>query len=148
MLSSSNIYWTAVEQNLWMEQINRGLLAKILGREEEYRRMAGRFYVVVVQEVLLFGSKKWVLIPRLEKALEGFHHRSMRRMAGMGPKSCWYVTWVYTPIGVALVIGALEDIGVFISLHQNTVSQYISTCLIMNLCLALERKMGMCRSRR
>ena len=46
----------------------------------------GRFYVVVVQAVLLFGSKTWVLTPRLEKPLEGFYHWVVRRMADMGPK--------------------------------------------------------------
>ena len=43
--------------------------------------MVGRFYVVVVQTVLLFGSKKWLLTPRLEKSLEGYHHQAVRQMA-------------------------------------------------------------------
>ena len=45
------------------------------------------FYVEVVQVVLLFGSKTWVLTHWLEKDLEGFHHREERWMAGMGPKN-------------------------------------------------------------
>ena len=64
--------------------------------------MTGRFYVAVVQEVLLFGYETWVLNPRLEKALEGFHHREARRMAGMGYKRQRDGTWVYPPIGAAL----------------------------------------------
>ena len=47
---------------------------------------AGRFCVAVVQEVLLFGTEMWVMNPQTEKALEGFHRRVVRRMAGMGPK--------------------------------------------------------------
>ena len=43
----------------------------------------GKFYVVVVQAVLLFGAETWVVTPRLEKALEGFHHRAVRSMSGM-----------------------------------------------------------------
>ena len=58
---------------------------KILGREGEDRRMEGRFYVTVVQAVLLFGSETWFLIPRLDKYLEGFHHRKAHQMAGMVP---------------------------------------------------------------
>ena len=50
------------------------------------RRTTGRFYEEAVQAVLLFGSETWVTTPRMEKALEGFHHRVVRRMAGMGPK--------------------------------------------------------------
>ena len=63
-----------------------GEMEKILGREGEDRRTVGRFYVAVVEAVLMFGSKTWVLTLRLEKALEGFHHRAARQMAGMGPK--------------------------------------------------------------
>ena len=55
-------------------------------RELTDMRTTGRFYVAVVQAVLLFGSKTWVMTPLFEKALEGFHHRSARQMAGMGPK--------------------------------------------------------------
>ena len=54
--------------------------------EGEDKRMTGRVYVAVVQAVTLSGSKMWVITPRLEKSLEGFHHRAARRMAGMGPK--------------------------------------------------------------
>ena len=41
----------------------------------------------------------------------------------------------------------LEEIGVYIARHQNTVAQYIATRTIMDLCLAAERRMGMRLSR-
>ena len=82
----------------------------------------GRFYVSVVQAVLLFGSEMWVLTPWLEKSLEGFHHREVWQMAGMGPKHQRYGTWVYPPIGVALEMVGLEEIGVYISRLHNTVA--------------------------
>ena len=85
LLSTDN-NWPAVEWNLWRARGKWGWLTKILGREGSYKRTAGRLYVAVVQAVLLFGSETWVLTPRLEKALEGFHHRASRRMAGMVPK--------------------------------------------------------------
>ena len=58
----------------------------------------------MVQAVILFGSEMWVITPRLEKALEGFDHRAVRRMSGMVSKRQWYGTWVYPPIGVALAM--------------------------------------------
>ena len=106
-------------------------------------RMTGRFYVAVVQAVLLFGSEMWVLTPQLEKALEGFHHRAERRMAVMGPKRQPDGTWLYPPIGAALTMVGLEEIGVYISRRQNTVAQYIANHLIMDLCLAAEQNPGM-----
>ena len=108
----------------------------------------GRFYVAVVQVVLLFGSETWVLNPRLEKSLEGFHHRAVRKMAGMGPKPQQGGTWVYTPIGTALTMVVLEEIRVYISCRHNASAQYIVTCPIMDLCLVAEQNPGMCLSRR
>ena len=78
-------------------------------------RAVERFFVEVLQEVLLFGSKTWVLTPWLEKSLKGFHHRAVRCMAGMGPKNQRYGTWVYTPIGAVLATVGLEEIGVYIA---------------------------------
>ena len=75
-----------VEQNLRRARGKWVRLANILGREGSDKRTAGRFCVVVVQAVLLFGFKTWFMTPRLERVLEGFHHQVVQRMAGMGPK--------------------------------------------------------------
>ena len=75
---------------------------KILGREGSEKRTAGKFYVAVVEAVLFLGSETWVVTPLLEKALAGFHHRAVRRMAGMGPERQLSRTWVYPSMGEAL----------------------------------------------
>ena len=75
------------------------------------------FYVAVVQAVLIFGSKTWVMKPRLEKANEGFHHWAARQTTGMGPKCQRDGTWVYPPSGAALAMVGLEEIGVCIDRH-------------------------------
>ena len=69
----------------------------------------------MVQAVLIFGSETWVLNPRLNKSLEGFHHRAVREISVMGPKRQQDVTWVYTPIGAMLARVWLEEIGVYIA---------------------------------
>ena len=69
MLLFSNDNWLAVEQNLKRAQGKWVWLAKILEREGADRRMEGGVYVVVVQAVLLFGSKTWVMTPHLEKSI-------------------------------------------------------------------------------
>ena len=94
-----------------------------MGREEADRRTTRRFYVAVVQTVLLFGYETWVLTPRLEKSPEGFHHPVARRMAVMGPKNQWDGIWVYPPIGAELSMVGLEEIGVCISSNKNTFTQ-------------------------
>ena len=96
--------------------------------------------MAVVQSVLLFGSETWVMTPRLDKYLEGFHHRAARQIAGMGPKCQRDGTWVYPLIGAALAMVGLEEIRVYIARLQNMVAKYIATCPIMGLCVAVEQK--------
>ena len=86
--------------------------------------MVGRFFVEVVQAGLLFGSETWVMNPQMEKSLEGFRHRLVRRMADMGPKRQLDGTWVYSPIGEAMATVGLDDIGLYITLppeHGHTI---------------------------
>ena len=77
-------------------------MEKILVREGADRRTVGRFYVAVVQAVILLGSETWILTPQLEKALKGFHQQAAWRMAGMYPNRQWDGTCVDPSIGVAL----------------------------------------------
>ena len=58
----------------------------------------------------------------------------------MGPEIQLDATWVYPPIGVALVMVGLDEIGVYIARCQNTVAQYITTRPIMDFCLVAEQR--------
>ena len=96
-----------------MEGVGKvGVMAKIWVREGSDRIKVGNFSVVVVQSVRLLGLEMWVLAPWLEKAFDGFRQREFCRMAVMGPKFQRGCTWMYTPIGAALEMVGLEEIGV------------------------------------
>ena len=56
-LPSNDDDWLTVEQNLRRAREKWGRQTKILGREGEDKRTAGKFYVTVVQAVLLFRPK-------------------------------------------------------------------------------------------
>ena len=86
-----------------------------MGREGADKRMEGRIYVAVVQAVILFGYETWLLDPHLDKALRVFHHWMAWRIVGMVPKRQPDGMWAYLPIGAALEILRLEEIGVYIS---------------------------------
>ena len=83
-----------MEQKLRQVWVKWGEMVNLLGREVADRRTAGRFYVAVMQEVIVFGSYMWVITPWMENARKGFHHWAVRLMAGMGPKRQWDETWV------------------------------------------------------
>ena len=50
--------------------------------------------MAMVQAVILFGSKTWVITLWLEKSLESFHHRAVRQMVVIDTKHQWDGTWV------------------------------------------------------
>ena len=43
-------------------------------------------YKAVAQLVLLYGSERWVMTGDMLKVLEGFHHRTARRITGVTEK--------------------------------------------------------------
>ena len=45
-------------------------------------KVLGKFYKAVAQALLLFGAEIWVLTPRMERALEFFQNRVVRRISG------------------------------------------------------------------
>ena len=61
-------------------------------------------------------------------------------MTGMVPKRQRDGKWLYPPIGAALELVVLEEIGVYITRRQNTSAQYIATLPIIDLCMLAEWK--------
>ena len=53
----------------------------------------GRFYLAVVQAILIFGSEMWVVTPHTGRALEGFHHKVARQIMGKHPWVQDYESW-------------------------------------------------------
>ena len=89
-----------------------------------------------VQEVLLYGSETWVMSPRIGSTLVRFHHRVARILMGNQPQKGMYGMWVYPPMSEVKAEARLHEVETYVSRHQNTVSQYISTSSIMDLCLS------------
>ena len=96
--------------------------------------MLENFFKAVVQAVLLFGAETWVLTPRIERALESFMHGAARRITGRQPRRGWDEKWYYPSLREAMREAGFEEIRKSITRMQNTVAQYISTQLIMDLC--------------
>ena len=89
-------------------------------------RTSGRFYVLVVQYVLIFGLTSWVITPRILQALGSLHNWVARRVSGRMP---WFqnVKWEYSSIGEAVVDVGLGKIGGYIPRLHNSVVHYIAT---------------------
>ena len=80
------------------------------------------------------------MFPSFRKSDGDLHLKSLSHLSI--PKLTKYIkTLVIAMVGV-------EDIGVYIASFQNTVAQYIVTQNIMDLCLVVERNLGLRLSRR
>ena len=94
--------------------------------------------MMVVQAVLLYGSETWAMTPHIGKALGGFHHRMAFRMTGQKLQRGVDGRWVYPPLEEAMEEEGLQEVETFLLHHQNTVTQFIATVLIIDIFLALD----------
>lgn len=88
--------WAAARYNIAQATKQWGKIKRVLAREGATPRISSKFYVAVVQSVLLYGTETWVITDRIRMALERFHHQAARMLAG---KPIRYIekfdTWVY-----------------------------------------------------
>ena len=63
------------------------MVGKVVTKMGETVRMLGMMYKAVVQLVLVYRSKIWVVKDSMLKVLEGLHHQAARRIMGM---MAWY----------------------------------------------------------
>ena len=114
----------------------------MLIREVAYDWTLEKFYVAVIQEVLLYGSDTWVLTPRMQMLLGRFHHRVACRLMGRQPRKGRNGGWVYPPLKDAMAEAVLQEVETYVSCCQNTVAQYISTSPTMDLYLEAKWRPG------
>ena len=71
----------AIENNLQRARAVWGRISPVLKSDGVSPRCMGRFYLTIVQAVLLYSSESWVISRRLQRRLDTFHHRCARHMA-------------------------------------------------------------------
>ena len=96
--------------------------------------------ITAMLKIKFFGATKFYA-QKLKLCKQNFEQYHLQNAAVPGHQL--EGTWVYQTIGEVLETVGLYEIGVYITCRQNMVSQYITTCPIMKLCLAAERRPGM-----
>ena len=81
LLASEND-WLVVIQNLWRAHQTWERMPRLLGREGADAQTLGIVKTMLVQSVLLYGSKKWFMYPPIGKNLGGFHYQVIPRLMG------------------------------------------------------------------
>jgi hypothetical protein len=95
ILSEDDNDWPAIRANIQKARQRWGQIARILAREGASTKVMGYFYKAIVQAVLLYAAETWVVTERSMKALNSFHHRCARHIAGdhirQNPNGEWHL---------------------------------------------------------
>ena len=59
------------------------MITRVMVKTGEMLQGCGMIYKAVAQSEILYGNKIWVVTGEMLKVLEGFHHRSERRITGI-----------------------------------------------------------------
>ena len=77
----NNSNWAALYQNLHKAWRRWVMVGKVVIKMGAKVRERGMMFKAVVQSVLLYGSKSWVVMGDMLKVLKGFHNWVVRRIA-------------------------------------------------------------------
>ena len=105
----------------WMQ------LYRILSADGVDRKTMTRFYLAIVQAVLLYGSESMVLSSRLLQRLERFHLRCTRWLCHRHIRRRVDGTWEHPPSNEILDACGLSPIRTYIAKRQTTLLHYAST---------------------
>ena len=82
-------------------------------------------YKAVVQAVLLYRRKIWVVMDTMMTVIEGFHHRIARRIVGMTARKSNGGEWEWASVGAALETTGICPIRDYTRICQATISEYV-----------------------
>ena len=102
------------------------MIYRVLAKTVAMVRALGMMYNTVVQSVLLYGSKSWVVTGDVIKVLEGFCHRAARRIIGMTATRREGREWEYLPVMVAIQAAVLYSIREYIRRRQAIIAKKVA----------------------
>ena len=100
-------------------------IANILKREGANAICMARFYVTVVQAVLLYGADSWVVTEKDMNKLESFHKRAIRHMTGTHICKLSDKEWVFPDHSELLLKCRLFPMSIYLERRRGTLREYI-----------------------
>ena len=124
----------------------RGIWARVsqvLRAENTPPKISAKFYLAVVQSVLLYGSESWNLTKGALARLEGFNIRVAYRIAVENkPRRGLHHAWVYPRSKDVLNECGMNTIAHYIGVRRNTILTYVVNRPIYQRCREGVRKRG------
>ena len=128
----------AIEANI--KKAKWAMFKKLLTRERWSRRVMGHFYKAIVQSILLYGVKTWVIKPENMRKLRTFHRKAARYITNrhIRPLNDGTDEWIYPTSESMLEDARLFEIEVYIQRRRDTVFNFVKNREIYRECLELE----------
>ena len=100
-----------------------GQLGKLLRQEGADLIILAKFYWAVVQAVLLFGAKKWVLLADMLNYIEGVHVDFLQQVTGMNALRLGDDIWTKEGFDRVLQVAGHKQLREYINNRQATVAE-------------------------
>jgi hypothetical protein len=124
----------AIKYNLTKAKQQWGRLTKVLASTKGKPRTMAKFYMAIVQAVLLFGSETWVLTKEMEKRLDAFHHRCARHLTHRHIQQNADGTWDCPRTKEVLEEAGLRTISEMIEKRKQNLMEFVATREIYRQC--------------
>ena len=135
MVTDTDSDGDAIERQLSQARKKWNRFSVILNAGGMDKRIAGYFYKVIVQTVLLYGSETWVISKRQLRMLEAFHHRVARYICRRHISKLEDGTWEYPSSVEVLEEAGLYSIHEYIRRRNETITKYIRERPIYTQCI-------------
>ena len=114
-----------IDFNLKKERGRWNSITKILKREGANAKCMARFYITVVQSVLLYGADSWTVSKKDHNKLQSFHRRATRYITGMYIRLVDSERWEYPEHDEVLQKCGLFPIETYIQRRRGTLRKYM-----------------------
>jgi hypothetical protein len=110
----------AVAARLSKARSTWGRMLPILRANHARPNIMARFYLAIIQGILLHASESWVISKGTLRRLETFHARCARHMTHQHIRKLPDGTWAYPPTAQVLNLCGLSDISTYITQRKTT----------------------------
>jgi hypothetical protein len=126
----------AVRDNMKKARKRWARVSRVLTRDGATAKTKGKFYLAVVQSVLLYGSETWVLSEKMRRMLEGFHNRCARQMTRqfIHPDLENEGEWIHPPTATTLEAAGLLPLMTYVKKPKAAILVFAETRAIYRKC--------------
>ena len=124
-LSYDNNDSYCIDYNIKKARQQWNCIARLLKREGASASIMAKFYITIVQAVLLFGADSWTVTRRNLNKLQSFHRRALRFMCGDHIRKEGDETWLYPDHEKLLQKCGLCSIEVYLERRRNTLWRFL-----------------------